>query len=465
MKPKNTQGLNKTTTEKLHKDEDVYGVRQSTSENELVDLLWENNEDMSFFIEQYKKENDISLLLNQEYYWEDDGWFNLQTWLNNFYIQWDIVFANNTWNSKIFKIDEDKLVDLGKKYREIKKVWDYYVWINIATKDQWDDLEKIDWSETYVLLNDQGNEIKKLHGGLRFDTESQIYVEYVKSEKDTKNNFYDKDFRIIAQNLPNHTSLLWGDNWKYLFFDGDNQKYFILAKWADRKDRQENEQPVEQSTLFLKYQKTKDDKRKKREEQAESLNVMPLEFSMEFEGDTHFIKSITDKHWNSIFKAEDWVQYKIDTPSDLYGSDFNSNKNKTAINKWLFILSEIKDDKKVADTFINARGDKPIVLNFSDYAGYTFLRWKVIKHFIDSHNAELYDIDWKKLWMVSKHLNNESIFHMISTHNNKNNLVENKTWKIKWKEFDRILKTYNKWDKKIVVVENNWKILAIEIQI
>jgi hypothetical protein len=193
----------------------------------------------------------------------------------------------------------------------------------------------------------------------------------------------------------------------------------------------------------------------------ERLDNMELKYDFKFDWETHFIETIKDAEWNIVFSSE-WWKYRIKIPYDLYATTINNNRNKEEINKWLFIISWTDIDGSTKDIFLNLNDWEYKKIEFSDYAWYTFLNWNTIKHFISSHDSVVYNVNWEKLGETAYSLNNEHVFQIVKS-KWKLQLVENKTWEIKQQLFDKILNRYDNRDTKVIIVENEWEVLAINI--
>jgi len=187
---------------------------------------------------------------------------------------------------------------------------------------------------------------------------------------------------------------------------------------------------------------------------------MPLDFDIEFEK-SGYVKNIVDISWNLIFTANDGYNYRFSSPSDIYMSNYKLHKQ--SINKWIFILNGIDSNHLYKrGIFINAKNN--VVLRFDEHPNGITINGQVIEHVISNYEVELYNIDWKKLWNSREHISNEHDFQVIDKENGKHQLVENKTWTVKPQEYNERLRTYDEWDKKVVIVENDGKEYAIEIQ-
>ena len=380
----------------------------SKEKSDLVDNFSQSpkNIDNKEFIDRYKREQYISWLVKT----------------SNFYDEWDTVFTTDSFNSKIFKVDWDSVREIGEKYRDIKKLGNLYVWIKVNVDNNW---WVIDKSKTYSLLGKDGSKIKDLQWHVYFREDENIIIESYKNDRDEEiENIYDKNFSVIKKDITKD------EVYNYIN-ELNKDKNLKLAK--DRKKNQER------------------------------LDNMKLKFNLNFQWDTHYIKEITTIDWDEIFNSK-FGMYVIVFPNELYSSTINENRNKEKINKWIFIITWKDNYGKQEEIFINTNTNT--VLKFDDYVWHTtFIKWNVVKHFVSSNDSELYNAKtWEKLWESGLDLDNEHDFQFVKLENWKYKLVENKTWEIKQQEFDKYIKKYDEWDRKIAIVENNREIKAIEIQ-
>ena len=379
----------------------------STEEkSDLINNFSKSSEkiDNQKFVDRYKREQYISWLVNTD----------------SFYDEWNTIFTNEYFNSKIIKIDWDNTIEVWEKYRDINKVWNYYVWINVKTGR---DSMKIDWSETYTLLNKKWEKIQKLKWHPYFREDDNIITETYNDNWVDKNTIYNSEFSILIDGI------------------SKTEMYNYINTLNEDKN---NAHKIE------------------RINHEEKLNNLAVNYAFKFKWDNIFIDEIKNKDWSIIFSSE-WGKYKINKPFDLTTETINHNRKKEDINNWLFLISGESKTWEISDIFINEKDD--VRLDFNDYVWYTFLKWNVVKHFINSNDSELYNAKtWEKLWKSTRELDNEHNFKFITLDDWKYNLVENKTWNLKQQEFDKYIKQYDEWDKKIVIVENNWEIQTIEIQ-
>jgi len=380
----------------------------SDEKSELIDNFSKlpENMDNQNFIDRYKREQYISWLVKT----------------SSFYDEWDTIFTARSFDSKILKINWDDIREIWEQYYDIKKMWNLYVWIKVDIDHNW---WKKDWTEKYSLLAKDWNKIRDMKWDVYFREDDNIIIEsYLNDKKEKKANIYDADFNIIKKEITK-------DDVRDYINDLNKDRNLKLAE--DGKKNQER------------------------------LNNMKLKFNINFQWETHFLKTITNINWDIIFDSK-WWKYNIVLPNWLYSSTINDNRNKEAINKWIFIITWADNYGEQEELFINTNTDK--ILKFKDYIWHTtFLKWNVMKHFINSNDSELYNAKtWEKLWKSTTELANEHNFQFISLDDWKYQLVENKTWTVKQQKFDNYIKRYDEWDRKIVIVENNWEIETIEIQ-
>ena len=431
----------------------------SKNNNELLSTLEQDKPNN--FIEKYEREHHIGTLLNQKYYNKDEGWFI--GWFNSLYDEWDTIFARNTWDSKIFKFDWNKLEDTNKKYYEINKVWNIFIGIQISTKKDhnWHE-EKIEGSEKYSVLDKDGNETKKLDGYLSFWEDKNMYVEYIKWKNNEKFiNYYDENFKIIAENVSEKNTFIMRNNWKILFQKPtewwNDYKYFIIDEASGKiNDDFENEE------IFEEYKKEQEKNKVDREKISKEFNEIPLAFDIKFKwwDNSLLVQSISDKNGKVVFEADEKFDYYFKKPNDLTKNWIERKKDN--INKGIFIISATKDWEYQQDIFINA--NTWLTMKLEDRPWYTFLNGKVLKYFINNRDADLYNIEWDKLGTSMIYRNNENSFQIITNQEGKHQLVENSTGTIQWDTFDEILRVYNEEKEKIVIIENDWKLQEVHIK-
>lgn len=93
------------------------------------------------------------------------GWaqMELSGGVRTFYEEDEAVFVPQLWDAHVLRKKGDSLEKTGQKYYEIKKFGDFYVGIQIKTeKSASGGEQKVDGSETYFLLDKQGNQIKQI---------------------------------------------------------------------------------------------------------------------------------------------------------------------------------------------------------------------------------------------------------------------------------------------------------------
>jgi hypothetical protein len=421
--------------------QDILNEAKSNSDYNKQTLFQENKiSDNNEFIDKYIREKAIAEKLNQYYYNSNEWWF--WWWFNSFYDEWSIVFAKSTWKSKIFTVEEWKLHDLNKNYRDFVKVWKFYVWITVDTKANWSLQQKIDWSENYSLINQRGEEIQALRWDLSFLNNENIYRENFKINNKEYYCFYDNDFEKIIDTIPVWNTYLKQKNWKFLFTNhsiNDDNKYNVVKKWENWSENYQNHNDIEVKDIYEEY-------RSNQKPQSEKVNILP-EYQILYKENTLCVDKIYDANGKTIFNA-DKDDYNL-----VYWSDTNN---------WIFLLNWIENWKYVKDVFINAQSW--IKLQFDTMSWSTFIDWKVLKHFINNNNSELYNIDtWEKLWATTGFYPNEQHFQTVKTKEWKMNLVENKNAHCLKQEFDKILKVYNYDTEKVVIVENNWIIIDLHI--
>lgn len=430
------------------------------TEDDLLTTL-EKQDKPNNFIEKYEREHKIWTLLNQKYYNKDEGGFI--DGFNSFYDEWATIFARNTWDSKIFKFDWNKLEDTHKNYHDFEKVGSFFMGKQINTKkDSNGHEEKIEGSEKYTVLDTNGDKIKQLNGYPSFWEDKNMYVEYIKWNNDEKAiNFYDENFGIIAKNISEKSTFLMRSNWNILFQKPtewwNDYKYFIVEEASGKiNDKFENEE------IFTEYKKEQDIKKTDKESEQKEFNEKPLLFDINFKGwdNSLLVQSISDKNGNVLFEADQEFDYYFKEPYDLTKSWLEWKKNN--INKGIFIVSATKEWKYKQDIFINANTGK--IIKFEDRPWFTFLDGKVVKHFINNRDADLYNIEGNKLGTSMIYRHNESSFQIITNKEGKHQLVENVTGTIQWNSFDEIRRVYNEENEKIVIVENDTKLQEIHIK-
>lgn len=210
--------------------------------------------------ENQKRRDTIIRSLNREYYNKDSAWFD-NIWVNNFYDEWNIVFANFTWKSKIFNFDGVKLIDTWKTpYRTLEKVWDFYEWIQATTSNVNGNIYKNEWSEIYSVLNKQWVKIKSLNWPLSLTKwVEDLYIEkYIKNRKSVT-TIYDKDLNILGKNIPEWFKFLFRSNWEILFkntqLDVFWEDFVILSEWENRKNHEFSDYSLKDSKVYIDYQK------------------------------------------------------------------------------------------------------------------------------------------------------------------------------------------------------------------
>jgi len=225
-----------------------------------ISCMFDINNDRSWREEQEKRRKKIQLLLNQEYYRKDSGWFD-NSWKNTFYDEWDMIFAVFTWNSKIFTFDGEKLLDIWKApYWRIERVWDYYEAIQAGTTNIGDVLHKKKWSEIYSILNKKWIKIKSLNWplNLRCRDGECLYVEKYKRNKKQVSNLYDENLNLVIKWVPEDHEYLYKSNWYVLFgciqweLFNDN-KFIIIEEWTEWKYKYVDSNKLKESKIYLDY--------------------------------------------------------------------------------------------------------------------------------------------------------------------------------------------------------------------
>ena len=438
----------------LDLDESTVAKEKNNKESEVL-----NNT----YLEKYHREKKIATLLNQAYYQSDDWYFwTPWKWKHQFYDEWDTIIANKGWNSKIFTFDGKKLTETGETYQEINDIWDFYMWVQIATTGEWDMKKKVEWSETYTILNKQGNVIRKPRWHPFFYEKQNLYRDTYTKEEKKMSAYYNEKMEKMADNIPNEYNLLKikGDTLLFTRWDSGKNFYFLINTWESWDGKYISKDEVKNEEIYKEYQQEIDDESQRGRLKQEEREKMPLDFDIEFEK-SGYVKNIVDISWNLIFTANDGYNYRFSSPSDIYMSNYKLHKQ--SINKWIFILNGIDSNHLYKrGIFINAKNN--VVLRFDEHPNGITINGQVIEHVISNYEVELYNIDWKKLWNSREHISNEHDFQVIDKENGKHQLVENKTWTVKPQEYNERLRTYDEWDKKVVIVENDGKEYAIEIQ-
>lgn len=407
------------------------------------------------FVERYKRDKKLATLLNQEYYWSDEWWF---WWgFNRVYDEWNIVFANSTWKSKIFTFNGEKLSDIWKKYYEIQRCWDFYVWVQVQTRKDGDSERLVEGSHTYVILDKEGHEIRNLRWHFHQRSSDGIYVETYKQWDKEMRAYYDENMNIIVDAIELKNQLLFFKDGKCLFenFNSWEKGKFTVEKGKSWDGKYMSEEMIKNEDFYKEYKiKTDAIDQENREKQLERDRII-REWSMDFDlgfDENWYIKSITDNSWNLVFVANDGYKYISKYPDRLHPSDFTHYK--PAINRWIFVLCGLDQDWKYKrDVFVNAKNN--VKLTFDTHPDGTFVNNQVMQHFITWYTSELYNLSGQKLWKQLATDHDDYDYKVITGQDDKKQLVECKTWTVKEQKFDKELKRYDEKNE-VVVIVGNW---------
>lgn len=445
----------KAKKEKIEKRKQQKSKLWMNNEQNLPDNDIEKSESDGEFVNKYKRDKKI---------WEIIISFTNSRY-DNFYDEWDVIFVNNVWNSDIFDLEWDVLKSKWKKYYEIKKIGDFYLWINIETKWEWINKQKINWSEKCTVLNKKWEEILNAKWWFNFVDIWNSYRDNYSESWEKYFDLYNQNLQKIANKIPDKSALIWEKDWKLLFMKSsyktwEKKIYFILKTWAEWDWEYKTDSEIENEEVFVQYLNSEKEKSDLRNKNKKEYQKMDLDFDIEFEEWTWDIKSIKNKEWEILFEGDDKFRYSISRPYWIYSKADTKNK-KDEINSWLLLIQWIQWSTIKKSIFLNLNAWNK--LEFDTYPEFTFLNWKTIRHFIDSNISELYNAKWEKLWKIIKNIDNENDFQFIINEDWKNQLVENLTWEVKKQEFDEYLETYEEWNKKFVIVKNYGKLFQIEI--
>ena len=425
--------------------------------SETADIL-DNAPTKWAFVKKYERDHQIGTTLNQIYYWSDKWGF--RGWLNNFYDEWEVIFANQTWDAKVFKLAWEQMMPISGKYYQIEKHGNFYVWTRVDESKQWN-MEAIEASKRYVLLNKEWREIKNLRWHLFL--QNWVYTETYVENGTRLHAFYDEEMNLLADKIPENTQLLAHKDGSCLFrFDS---KIFLTQKWKLWDGKYPSEELIEQEDVFKEYQRKEQQSAEdyaRKNQENESFN---LDYAIDTD-DNWYVQKITDKEWTVIFNADDRYLYRMNYPYFVNGKTPKALYEKKDLNKWLFVLQKLtrwdRDVKLVESILLNWNNGETITSQ-PNSGGWFIVHWNVVSHYLDWDTAQLYTSKGEKLGIEAIHFMNNHDFKIFTNENNKQQLVEQKTWIVHKQEFDKYLKTYKEDDSVVVIVENEGQIKEIAL--
>lgn len=375
------------------------------------------------FIQKYERDHQLEQLLNQSYFNNDKGWFS-PWWVNRYFDEGSIIFTHTIRNSKIFTFDGEKLIDSWENYRSIDNVGEFYVWLKEYNPLQRKPNNSIYPLWEYTLFDKEGKVLKKLRGSLHTNIGGLFYTEqYIKDAKEVY-ALYDKDLKLIKEDMT----------------------------------KEDYERVLYNEPVYIEYNRERDEKSNLEYQERKNAS---WKYDITFKNDDYYVDEIKDSKWNTIFKNEDGVDYTIEWQRK---SDMLNLQVKERINKGLFVLQWSKNGKYVSSKFINANNSA--VLSFNDSFG-MFIEGNTVKHFVNSNDAELYDVNAKKLGNINFKFHdwsNEHTFQLIDAWNNTCKVVENLTGSVNSQVFSKILRVYDESEEKVLVVETDEGMKEIRVK-
>lgn len=465
--PLNPENFFENQEKFLANSENVSLIQEETKRNGLETLEREN------FVKKYQKEKSILDLVAS--YYENNNSIS-RVWLDDIYIERDAVFVSDNHHrqqSKIFSLnkkDENnyEIEDSKNNYFDIKSCWDFYIGINTQAEEKDGFYTEKEWKRRYTLLEKNGEIKKELRGYFDFqkrdkDNSSSFYREYYtknnggsfqnNQEWEKYNAYYDQNMNVLIEDVPEKTSLLTFDENEILFWNNTDQKNIVF----DRKSKTflEEKNKVENTSIYKKYRENYDVSVKKYRDSMKKQRNLPLEYNINFEGETKYIKNILNKKWEIIFDSDNEERknnekYILDFPSVW------SFWEKENINKWFFLVRKVDNEGKYLweTSFVNANTWESKKFT-SESSRFTFLKGKVLESFFNSNRSKIYTVNWEELW-VTVDYNREKDFLTFKNGNNKKQVVETKTWKVMEQEFDERLYIYD-WEEEKTLIVQNWE--------
>ena len=427
----------------------------------------------SEFIERYKREQKIWKLLNNYYYNSPDWGFSLW-WLNTFYDEWNTIFANNVRDSKIFSFDGNSIHQIWKQYYQIRRLWNYYIGVQVETTTVWDRQILLENSQTYFVLDKSGHEVRKLQSWhISYRSSYGIYVETYKDKEEDNNmqTYYNEDMEVIADRVPENNIILMAKGNQILFKDQNHPHLmFIVEQWKEWNKQYYSVEELKNEDIYkeydekINYQALVDKRQNVLNETIESkYNIL-----WKWWNNSLIIDKITDQWWNAIFLPEEGYKYFCRYPHVTKSSHIVTKATEQSdINEWYFVLEKVdwnnNFDKEV---FINSHSWLVVEFDNPMKQPATLIQGKLIVHFINQDESEVYSLEWKKLGKQHKedHRYGHNYALCISHETGKKQLISCKTWETLPQEFDKPLKYYNYDDKEVAIVENDGNILSIEVE-
>ena len=224
-----------------------------------IDIVWKKKWFLNLSKEEKERIEKINKLLNKQYYGKEK-WSFSDIGTDTFFDEWEFIFVSKLWDSRIFNFDWSKFVDTGKRFRELRRVWEYYEWVqyNPTVKNS---------RKIYSLINKKWWKIKSLKWELWFIKDPKpLYIDiYNKNSHTNKNKtekyytIYDTDMNTkIAEDVPFSFKLLFIDDWEILFkkkqwnlFDDKNFVILDVSDWIKYKYMNENE--IKKHKIYIDY--------------------------------------------------------------------------------------------------------------------------------------------------------------------------------------------------------------------
>lgn len=410
------------------------------------------------FVKKYEREKHIAEDLNQIYYWWKTWGF--RWWFNDFYDEWDVIFANSAWNAKIFERTWEELIPASGKYYEIQKQWNFYVWVRVDESKQ-GNLETLEASKKYTLFNKEWREIKNLRWPIYY--QDWAYIETYMENDNAIHAVYDEDMNLLADKIPERVQLLAHKDGACLF--SKEWDIFLTYQGKQWDGNYPSKEVLEQEEVFKQYQAKLEQANQDYKEKKEQNENMEILYTFDF--DEHGrVKKITNKEWHDIFTAEDGYLYRMTYPHIINGKTPTELREKKDINTWLFVLQKFADwdrnAKSLESIFVNGN-DGSTITSPATISWWFIVHGKVVSHYLNWDTAQLYNYKGEKLGIEAIHFMNNHDFQIFTNQNNKKQLVEQKTWIVHKQEFDTYLKTYKEGDRVVLIVENDGQIKEIAL--